>query len=699
MISSILSSLFLPKRFLFRDLSFIFVIGWLCAVVPSIAVATDEEHAHEHDHDHGHGHQHGDKEVIVVTASPLAHEAEELALPVDRLDRDEIVEQLGTTLGDTLRNVPGVANTGFSGGASRPVIRGQDAFRTEVLESGLSTQDASRLSPDHGIPVNPLSAQHVEVVRGPGVLRYGGGASAGVVNAITNRVPVTPVGEALEGEVLGIFGQNAEERDLSTRLTGDLSVEGEGDVVWHFDGLLRESEVYNTGSHGDQPGTQVDAFSASGGASWINDEGRVGVAYTRFENRYGIPEEDEPVLINMKTDRVRLEADWHEPGAGVRDLTFRGVYSDYSHDEIADGAVGQTFHNREFDGRVELLHEEKFGFLGALGLHGRVQDLEAGGEAAEFLAPSETGSLGFYLFEERPLTDHVDLELAFRAEGVWVEGSPRERKERRESFVPLSGSAALVIHPWETWNFGVTGIVGQRAPSQVELFAQGPHEATATFELGDEDLDEETSITGELRIDGVVDRFDIETALFITRYEDFIFGEFTGRTVDEDGDPAGDELDELAYDARDALFWGAEVQVAAELLEAFGGMFGTEWQFDYVRARFVNESGNKNVPRVTPIRWGGKLRYDHERVNGYVGFLRTERQRKGAANEFETKSYTMLELGLRYRPPVVEAIVPIEIGMTARNLLNQNARNPVAFNKEDVRLPGRSFLFSVHARF
>ncbi len=685
-----------------RDASFFihsFFSLFLTAAVlalPSAVLATDEEHAHEHEH----GRDHEEPERIVVTASPLAHQAEELAVPVDQLDRDQIIDQLGTTVGDTLRNVPGVATTGFAAGASRPVIRGQDAFRTEVLESGLGTHDASRLSPDHGIPVNPLSAQHVEVVRGPGVLRYGGAASAGVVNVITDRVPAEKQGVALTGEVLGIFGQNAEERDFATILGGDIaSEELEGDLVWHFDGLVRESEVYNTGSKGDQPGTQLDAFSASGGVSYITDEGRVGVSYTRFENLYGIPEEDEPVLIDMKTDRVRLETDWIEPTEQLREVNFRGVYSDYTHDEIADGDVGQTFRNREFDGRVEALHEEAFGFIGALGLHGRFQDLEAGGEAAEFLAPSETGSIGFYLFEERPLHDHLDLELGFRAEGVWVEGTPRDGDEKTESFAPVSGSVAVVSHPIENWNFGLLGIVGQRAPSQVELFARGPHEATATFELGDEDLDVETSITGELRADGTVDRVRMEAAVFITRYEDFIFGELTGRTVDEDGDPAGDELEELAYDSRDALFWGGEVQVGVDLIEIGGGMVDTEWQFDYVRARFVNGGGNKNVPRITPIRWGGKLRYSHERVNGYVGFLRTEKQRNGASNEFETKSFTMLELGTRVRPPVIDAFVPIEIGMTARNLLNENARNPVAFNKEEVYLPGRSFLFSVHGRF
>ena len=674
-------------------LAFLLLFCGALAALP--AAADDQPHAHEHEH----GEEHDDAERIVVTATPLAHERDQLALPVDQLDREQIIENLGSTIGETLRNTPGVTSTGFSAGASRPVIRGQDAFRTEVLESGLSTQDASRLSPDHGVPVNPLAAQYIEVVRGPGILRYGGGASAGVVNAITNRVPQQRNDAPLTGELVGIYGENADERKLSALAGGDLPTDDYGDFVWHFDTLLSQSDDYDTGSGGKQPGTDTDAFSATGGASWFFDAGRVGVAYTRFENEYGIPEEDEPVTIDMKTDRVRVEGDWNVDGDVVRQITFRGVYSDYTHDEKVDGDVGQTYDNEEVEGRAELLHGELFGFVGAAGLHGRYQDLKTSGEASEFLDPSETETIAFYLFEERKLTEHVDLELGFRAEGVWVDGRDINGRSRDESFAPISGSAAIVAHPFDGWSFGVTGLVGQRAPSQVELFASGPHEATATFEIGDPGLDKETSYTGEIRISGRQGRFRIETAAFATRYRDYIFGRLTGVTVDEDGDPAGDELDVLVYEDRNALFYGGEAVVGIDLFELCAGMVSTEWDFDFVRARFTNGDGNKNVPRITPIRWGGRLLYEHERVSVNFGFRRTESQQHGAENEFETSKFTLLELGARVRLPFYEDVVPLELGMQARNLLDEEVRNAVSFNKDEVELAGRSFLFSVHARF
>ena len=120
---------------------------FVCLAPFTTASAADEEndsaerHAHEHEHE-----EHDKVETIVVTGSPLVHDRDELSIPVDRIERDELLENLGSTLGDSLDHIPGLASTGFSGGASRPVIRGQDAYRTEVLEDGLRTQDVSRES-------------------------------------------------------------------------------------------------------------------------------------------------------------------------------------------------------------------------------------------------------------------------------------------------------------------------------------------------------------------------------------------------------------------------------------------------------------------------------------------------------------------------------------------------------------------------
>jgi iron complex outermembrane receptor protein len=670
------------------------VLAFLLLLSRPAAAEAPAAPVHEHAHEHAHGDEHGEIEKIVVTATPLPHQADELATPVDRLTRDQIVEDLRSTIGETVGNLPGVTQSGFTAGASRPVIRGQDAYRTEVLEGGLSTQDVSRLSPDHAIPVNPISAQSIEVVRGPGVLRYGGGASAGVVNAITNRVPNEPIAEKARGEALGAYQHNGNGGDFGALLEGGL-----GDFAWHLDGLYRNSDDYENGEGRTEKGTDTSVWSISAGASYLFETGRIGLSYARYESEYGIPQ-DEPIDVDMRTNRIRFEGDWESPLTGIREITLRGVYSDYTHDEVAGGAIGQTFDNDEFDGRLEGVHEPVLGFFGAFGLHGRHQDLTASGEAAEFLAPSDTAMFAAYLFEERALAEFVDLELGLRIEGVWVEGTPRSGDERRRGFAPISGSVALIAHPADPFTVGLTATASQRAPSQVELFARGPHEATATFELGDPGFDEETSYTGELRVAADNGRFGFELSGFATHYRHYIFGQLTGVRVDEDGapDPAG-ELDQLFYRNRNASFYGGELTIGIELAELFGGVVGTDWQIDYVRARFSDGRGNQNVPRIPPMRWGGSLYYEHDRVSARFGFLRHQAQWTVAANEFATSAYTMLDLSARYRLVLFEDRAQLDLGFTARNLLDEAARNAVSFTKDRVLLPGRSFRVSLHASF
>ena len=630
---------------------------------------------------------------VIVTASPIAERADELATPVVRVERDEIVENLGSTLGETVGQLPGVSTTGFTAGASRPVIRGQDAFRTEVLEDGLATQDVSQLSPDHAVPVNPINATAIEVVRGPGILRYGGGASAGVVNTITQRIPTERIEDPIEVDVVGSYQSNGDGGDFGTVLRG-----GIGNFAWHLDGFYRDTDDYETGAGRTQNGTFIDdTWGAAGGGAWIFDAGRLGFAFNRFDAKYGIPE-DEPVAIHLRTNRYRFEGDWENPFRGIREINVSGVYSDYEHTERVEGVTGQLYDNEAFDGRLEAHHGEFLGFTGAIGFHGRNQEFEGGGEAAEFLAPSETSTIAAYVFEELPLLETLDFQTGLRIERTWVNGTPITDDRKDRTFFPLSGSVALVSRPTEQLTLAGTFTAGQRAPSQIELFARGPHEATATFELGDPDIDEETSYSGDLRFAGDFDCLRFEASTFATHYDGFIFGSLTGRMLDEDGMPGGD-LEELLYLERDATFYGGEVTLGVDLFELFGGTVGTKWQADYVRARFTEGGGDRDVPRITPVRWGGAITYEHDRVSGTLRFLRNENQRDVAANEFATDEFTMLDLILHYQLPLGDGRVQANIDLVARNLLDEKARNAVSFTKDEVLLPGRNFRVNVRIAY
>jgi iron complex outermembrane receptor protein len=657
-------------------------------------------HAHEHEHEHAAG-LHPDTERIIVTASPLAHTRDELALPVDRLDRQEILNRAGPTIGETIQRVPGVSTTGFSGGASRPVIRGQDAYRTAVLEDSLPTGGVSQLSPDHGVPANPLVADAIEIVRGPATLRYGGGANAGVVNTLTQRIPRTAPKTPFRADLFGAYGSNMDEGLTAAVLEGT-----QGDFAWHLDGAYQRSEDYDGGNGQRQNGTYYKGGTASVGGAWLGEKTRVGASYTYFSNDYGVPEPGEPVSIDMDANRFRAEFEQSEPWAGIHKIRASGVYTDYEHKEIADGEVGQTFDNDQFDGRVELLHETIGGFDGAIGFTGEYRDFSAGGEAAEYLAPTKSWQFAGYLFEERQLTSALEAQVGLRIEGASVRGTPLDatsKKTRR--FVPVSGSVGLLFQPRRNVTLGLTGSVSQRAPGDAELFARGPHEATGTYELGSSSLDPETGYTGELRYEWDQGRIHLSGAAFMTYYEDYIFGNLTGFEVDEDGvlvpDGTPDSLDQLFYISRDALFYGGELSLRADLFEIASGNVRLDGQFDWVRARFhhVGPGVNSNVPRVTPIRWGGGLSFDADNLRARIGFIRSQRQKHTGEFEPTTGAYTLLNMNLTWQLATVVEGADVELMIAGENLTDEVARNPIAINKEDVLLRGRAIRTALRVRF
>ncbi len=637
-------------------------------------------------------------EEIVITTSPLGKTADELAAPVDVLRRDDLLDVAGATLGDTLRAQVGVTTSSFAVGASRPVIRGQDQLRVRVLENGISTGDVSAVSADNGVTINPLVTQRREIVRGPATLRYGGGAIAGVVNAVTERIPTRSSGRSVGAEIYSAYGTGSRERNVAGLLHGDA-----GKLSWHLDAFSVDSRDYDVpGSPGTELNTLSDSYAFSGGGAWIGEKLRLGGSVTRFRSDYGIPAPEDPAThssIHLEQDHYAFEADVTPGGGWIDQIRLRGARTEYLHDErVEDEGVASTFDNEDIEVRTELAHLPLAGFTGVLGFQYQTVDLVAEGEGGELLPPSETELQGLYLFESRDLTDRLSLELAGRIERTVVDGIDLDGNERRRTFHPLSASAALLYGPSDAWAIGLTLTAAQRAPDARELFSQGPHDATETFELGDPGADEERALGADLSLRGAWGPISGQLSLFGTRYRNFTFGRLTGTSRDEDGtqfdDPDGGELRDLVYTQDDASFLGAELELSWALAELRGGKLALELQSDVVRARLA--SGN--VPRIPPFRCGAALVYGADRLSARLGFQSNAAQNDLADFETRTSGYTTVEGSLRLRIAGTRER-PIDLTLSARNLTNQRARNHVSFKKEDVLLPGRDIRLGIHMRF
>src|SRR5205807_4323802 len=103
---------------------------------------------------------------------------------------EELRRTPASTLGDLLFSKPGITGSSFAPGASsRPIIRGLDVNRVRIQENGIGANGASDLGEDHFVPVDPLTTDQVEVIRGPATLRFGSQAIGGVVETTNNRIP------------------------------------------------------------------------------------------------------------------------------------------------------------------------------------------------------------------------------------------------------------------------------------------------------------------------------------------------------------------------------------------------------------------------------------------------------------------------------------------------------------------------------
>ncbi len=624
------------------------------------------------------------KNDIVITASPFPTDTATIAAKVDR---KEILEKGGASIADSLSDVPGVAATGFAAGASRPIIRGMDATRVRVLEDGVSSADVSDIGPDHGVPIDPLAARSIEVVRGPATLRYGSQAIGGVVNALNNRVPLSLPTKTFDGELTGSYDTVANTPEGSA--LADVRV---GNFALHADGFYRHADDYDT-----PLGTQANSFfrgnGESLGGSYFFGNNRIGAAIIQYNAKYGIPSDD--TYIDMKQTKVITKSSFDLGSGVVKTLNIDGGYANYQHSEDEpDGTVLSTFRNKEWNGRAELL----FGKMGpfantALGVEIVNRRFQALGADSTYLLPTRTQSEAAFLFTELPVGPSFRLQASGRVEAVNVRGTPASDVLTRRNFTPVSGAISALFDASKAVRFGVTFSSTGRAPAITELFARGGHDGPQTFETGDPNLKIEraNSLEGTVRVR--TGRFSFDGSVYSTWFSNYIYGDLTGRTCDDDGvcvDGDANELKELNYRQQGAHFRGAEAEARYQIVKTTDGGLQARVLADYVRATLDDGT---NVPRIPPFRVGGGLSWSDRQVDAGFLFMRVGKQSDFGTFDSATPGYNALSAQVAWRP--FKAMPGIEFSIVGKNLTNDVQRDAAALNRDVVTMPGRNVRFVV----
>jgi len=642
--------------------------------------------------------QHAELSEVVVTSTPVSLELSGTAQSATVLAGDDLALKLASTIGETVAAEPGVHSTYFGPGASRPVIRGLGGDRVLVLTDGLPTLDASGLSEDHAVAIDPALADQVEVVRGPASLLYGTGASGGIVNVVTNRIhdslPDAP------GGLVELRGDTAhDERAIAGRLDAGL-----GRLAFHVDAVWRETDDYDIPGYaqskalreeleadgeevddtrGTVPNSWTDTRSGGAGVTYVAEDWLLGVAFSRHDTRYGIPgghgheheeegeghdeemEEGGPT-IDLVQDRLDLA--FRRDFDNGRALRLDAAANAYEHAELEpSGEVGTLY---EVDGRELRLaydHRLPWDFAGTVGVQWQQVELAATGEEA-FIPDSRTRTLGGFVFEQREFAAW-SLELGARIDRQEVDGAGLPGYDE----LAFNASAGAIVPLDEAWS-----LVGQlarieRHPSSTELYADGPHAATGQYEIGDPGFGTERGVQAEAGLRYAADDRSAELRFFLADYDGYLFLSPTGEVADD--------LPVFQYLQQDARFYGVEAFASLPLTDEWTlGLFA-----DAVRGEL--DSGG-DLPRMPPLRIGAELAYERAAWRAAVSARHSFEQDRIADYELPTDSYTMLDVELSWRPGGrAEGTL---LFLRATNLLDEDARVHSSPLKDEVPLPGRS---------
>ncbi|MFK4048764.1 zinc piracy TonB-dependent receptor ZnuD [Acinetobacter venetianus] len=652
-------------------------------------------------------------ETIRIKAHPLEQTSKDFAVADTVVDQKRLA-QGAVTIGEALSGETGIASNQFGAGSSRPVIRGQDGPRVKILQNSSENIDVSTLSPDHAVTVDPALAKQVEVIRGPSTLLFGAGTVGGLVNVNDSKLPTQMPEKGYEGNVGLRYNTGSDEKLATAGVTVGLGDQ----VALRVEGLKREANDYIAPNyfHEGEKERRVDNTFAEGqtvnvGLSWIYDRGFTGISYSNRQDKYGLPghsheyeschlhglslhcgdhdhgDEDDHdheehahdagPWIDLKSERYDFRTELDDPFVGFKKLRAQASYTDYQHDEIEEDTIATRFKNKGYDGRLELVHNPIGPWEGVIGTQYNQQKLELTGEEA-FLAPNTTKKWSVFGLEHAQFND-VHIELAARADQQKIDIEDSNKKNFDGSAFSVSGAANWEFAP--DYKLSFVASHQERLPLAQELYADGGHFATNTYELGNDQLGKEKSNNVELGFHFDNDKFDYHVHVYHNWFDDYIYAQTLDRYKD---------FRLVQYTQDKARFYGAEAEANYQVSSIYKlGVFG-----DYVRGKIDNE----NAPRVPAGRLGTKVNADFgDGFSGSAEYYHVFQQDKIAAYETDTQSYNMLNLGVAYSGQYSNA-GDYRVFLNANNLLDDQVYQHASF-LSTIPQVGRNFTVGVNFSF
>ncbi|MYE51236.1 MAG: TonB-dependent receptor [Gammaproteobacteria bacterium] len=257
-----------------------------------------------------------------------------------------------------------------------------------------------------------------------------------------------------------------------------------------------------------------------------------------------------------------------------------------------------------------------------------------------------------------------------------------------DSFDGLSASLGAIVPLGDIFQARLLADYSTRAPAGEELYTDGAHPATSSFEIGDPNLDEEKAINLSAILDAQGDRWSLHSCLYLTEFSDFVYQHATGEEMQG--------LTVLLYRQADATFVGLDLEGTATVASWEGGQLELSAFYDTVSAE-LDISGNDNLPRIPPERAGLGLDLSWGGFDASIDYVHAFKQNDTADFELATDAYDDLRAYLGWAGEWGNT--SFTVFLQGRNLTDDEQRLHTSIVKDLVPQPGRTIEGGVRISF
>lgn len=654
---------------------------------------------------------------VVITGSPFSSNNKTNSLSVVTVNKSNLIQSGGTNLIDAIGKIPGVAQVSTGGAISKPIIRGLGYNRVLTMVDG-AREEAQQWGDEHGIEVDQFSAARIEILKGPASLLYGSDALGGVINVIDDLVPSPGVHN---GAFTSFYSSNSGLVGSSLMLQGN-------DAGLIYRGRVSYKNAYGFGyKNTNVPNSGFNELNFNGMLGFNKSWGYSHLSFSRFNTNIGLVEtgpDDQGNYLNEEGDLIsQSQAKMRRLGLPFQDIThYRTALN--SNFILGKGQLKTVFAfqsnlRKEFEETMQApgldlnlksyTYDIKYSFPDfgnwqpAVGVQGMFQDNVNRGE--EFLIPDyNSNNIGAFVYLKRTFNKGA-LNAGLRFDYKKINGKDLNYdgeqvfSQFNNNFSNLSGSLGFAFEVAKDLVFKGNAGSGFRAPNIAELGANGRHEGTFRYEIGNSNLKQETSVQFDLGLEYTAESVTFGLNAYANRIFNYIYpGNINEETMSfENEDGSSEILPVYRYVQTNADLLGAEASIDFHPVKSLH----FENSFSYTRG--LNRATDAPLPFIPAATINNEIRFEPNLkalAGSYlkVGVSNTFKQSRFDSFETQTNGYTLLDAGVGTSISTKRGV--LDIWITGQNLLNKEYYNHLSrYKPAGIYNPGRNVTFGINIPF